>query len=157
MIANPDAASRALSCLLEGCSIRSTERLTGLNRNTIMRLLVVAGERSQKLLDERMQQLPCRRIQSDEIWGFLMKKQRNVRKDDPAEFGDQWVYIALDADSKLVPSFVVGKRTSANTQAFMRDLRSRIADHRIQLTTDAYIFTKRPSKLPSAGTRTLLS
>jgi hypothetical protein len=89
MRTSTDAATRALQCLLEGCSIRTTERLTGLNRNTIMRLLVLAGERCEKLMDKEMRELPCRRIQCDEIWTFLMKKARHVRKDDPAEFGDQ--------------------------------------------------------------------
>ncbi len=140
---NPDAAAQALRCLLEGCSIRSTERLTGLNRNTIMRLLIVAGERSAILMNHKMRQLPCRRIQCDEIWTFLMKKARHVRKGDPADFGDQWVFVALDADTKLIPAFLVGKRSSANTQAFMRDLWNRIADHRVQLTTDAYIFYRK--------------
>jgi IS1 family transposase len=135
-----DAALRAVQCLLEGCSIRSTERLTGINRNTIMRLLVLAGERSARLMDARMRQLPCRRIQCDEIWTFVTKKARNVRKDDPAEFGDQWIFVALDADTKLIPSFLVGKRSSQNTQDFMLDVRRRIGDHRVQLTTDAYIF-----------------
>jgi len=151
MISQPDLAARAIQCLLEGCSIRSTERLMGLNRNTIMALLVQAGERAAKLMDKRMRQLPCRRIQSDELWTFLMKKAKNVRKDDPADFGDQWVYVALDPDTKLVPSFVIGKRSSENTQAFMRDLRSRIADHRIQLTTDAYIFYQKAVEAAFGG------
>jgi transposase-like protein/IS1 family transposase len=138
-----DAAARALQCLLEGCSIRATERLTGLNRNTIMRLLVLAGERCEKLMDKEMRELPCRRLQCDEIWTFLMKKARHVRKGDPAEFGDQWVFVALDADTKLIPAFLVGKRSSENTQAFMRDVWSRVADRRVQLTTDAYIFYRK--------------
>ena len=142
MRTSTDAAARALQCLLEGCSIRSTERLTGLNRNTIMRLLVLAGERCEKLMDKEMRQLPCRRIQCDEIWTFLMKKARHVRKGDPAEFGDQWVFVALDADTKLIPVFLVGKRSSVNTQAFIFDLYRRTAN-RIQLTTDAYIFYRK--------------
>src|SRR5437762_3335424 len=68
ILSKPDAAARAIQCLLEGCSIRSTERLTGLNRNTIMSLLIIAGQRCEKLMDERMRQLPCHRIQCDEIW-----------------------------------------------------------------------------------------
>ncbi len=77
--------------------------------------------------------------------------RKHVRKDDSADFGDQWVYVALDPDTKLVPSFVVGKRSSENTQAFMRDLRSRIADHRIQLTTDAYIFCRKAVEAAFGG------
>src|SRR5438445_8185576 len=77
--------------------------------------------------------------------------RKHVRKDDSADFGDQWVYVALDPDTKLVSSFVVGKRSSENTQAFMRDLRSRIADHRIQLTTDAYIFYQKAVEAAFGG------
>jgi hypothetical protein len=151
MTAKLKAGLQAVQCLLEGCSIRSTERLTGLKRNTIMRLLVLAGQRSEKLLDARMRQLPCRRIQCDEIWMFVTKKARNVRKDDPTEFGDAWIFVALDADTKLIPSLLVGKRTSQNTQDFMLDLRRRISDHRIQLTTDAYIFYRKAVEESFAG------
>jgi transposase-like protein len=88
MLSQPDSAVRAIQCLLEGCSIRSTERLTGLNRNTIMRLLVVAGKRSARLMDARMRGLNCRYVQCDEIWTFVQKKQRHVRNGD-REIGDQ--------------------------------------------------------------------
>lgn len=129
-----------ISALVEGNSIRSISRMTDVDRNTINSLLLRTGERCAALLNERMRQLPCRRLQCDEIWTYVGKKARHVRQDDPAEFGDQWVYIALDADSKLIPAYFVGKRSSENTQAFMQDVYQRIADHRIQLTTDAYIF-----------------
>jgi len=129
-----------ISGLVEGNSIRSINRMTDVDRNTINSLLLRTGERCAVLLDERMRQLPCRRLQCDEIWTYVAKKERHVREDDPAEFGDQWVYVALDADTKLIPAYYVGKRSSENTQVFMHDVWSRIADHRIQLTTDAYIF-----------------
>lgn len=129
-----------LSGLVEGNSIRSISRMTGVDRNTINSLLLKTGERCAALLDERMRQLRCRRVQCDEIWTYVAKKERHVRDDDPAEFGDQWVYVALDADTKLIPAYRIGKRSSENTQAFMRDVRRRIADQRIQLTTDAFIF-----------------
>jgi IS1 family transposase len=129
-----------ISGLVEGNSIRSIGRMTDVDRNTINSLLLRTGERCAVLLDERMRQLPCRRLQCDEIWTYVGKKQRHVRKDDAPELGDQWVYVALDADTKLIPAYRVGKRSSENTQVFMQDVWSRIADHRIQLTTDAYIF-----------------
>lgn len=129
-----------ISGLVEGNSIRSISRMTDVDRNTINSLLLRTGERCAALLDERMRQLPCRRLQCDEIWTYVAKKERHVRDDDPAEFGDQWVYVALDADTKLIPAYYVGKRSSENTQVFMRDVWQRIADHRIQLTTDAFIF-----------------
>jgi IS1 family transposase len=132
-------ALQAVQCLIEGCSLRSTERLTGLHRDTIMRLLVLAGERCQKLLDERMRGLKCNFIQCDEIWTFCFKKQRRVRKDDPADFGDQWVFVAIDAETKLIPSFCIGKRSNATTATFIDDLSQRI-DNRVQITTDGFRF-----------------
>src|SRR5882672_3222272 len=134
-----DAAVRVLQCLLEGCSIRSTERLCNVNRNTIMSLLLLAGDRCQKLMDSRMQNLNCKVLQCDEIWTFVMKKQRHVRMSDSAEFGDAWIFIALDAESKLVPSFAIGKRTAQTTRALIDDLAPRLAN-RVQLTTDGFRF-----------------
>jgi transposase-like protein/IS1 family transposase len=134
-LSNPEAAMRALHCLLEGCSIRSTERLTGLNRNTIMRLLLVAGERSTRLMDARMQRLSTRYLQVDEIWTYVGKKRRAVREGEPAELGDQWIYVAIDAETKLIPTFRIGKRVRPDTWAFLTDLYGRLA-HRVQLTTD---------------------
>src|ERR1700683_3988797 len=98
MRTSTDAATKALACLLEGCSIRSTERLTGLNRNTIMRLLILAGERSQKLMYEKMRGIKPTHLQCDEIWTFFQKKQRRVRKGDSIDFGDQWVFVAMDEE-----------------------------------------------------------
>lgn len=135
MTSNPDAAARVIQCLIEGCSIRSTERLTGINRNTIMRLLLVAGERSYQLMDSRMRNLRPRYLQLDEIWTFVGKKSRHVRKGDSPELGSQWVYVAIDAETKLVPSFRVGSRVRTDTTAFLWDLYNRI-EGRTQLTTD---------------------
>jgi IS1 family transposase/transposase-like protein len=134
-----DDAIRALQCLLEGCSVRSTERLTGLHRDTILSLLVLAGERSAQLLDARMRELTCKFIQCDEIWTFCFKKQRRVRKDDAAEVGDQWVFVAIDAETKLIPSFVVGKRSKGTTDILINDLAQRLTN-RVQITTDGFRF-----------------
>jgi len=139
MLSQPEAAERAIHCLLEGCSIRSTERLTGLNRNTIMRLLEIAGERCEKLMDAKLRDLKCRYVQCDEIWSFVGKKQRQVRKDDSTEVGDQWVFVAEDADTKLIASYQIGKRSIANTMSFIGDLHKRLASQ-IQLTTDGFHF-----------------
>jgi hypothetical protein len=109
-----------ISGLVEGNSIRSISRMTDVDRNTINSLLLRTGERCAALLDERMRQLPCRRLQCDEIWTYVAKKARNVRQDDPAEFGDQCVYIALDADSKLIPSYFVGKRSPGESESGLR-------------------------------------
>lgn len=134
-----ERAEQVLRCLLEGASVRSTERMTGVNRNTILSLLVVAGEKCSSLLDERMRGLRLQSVECDELWGFVSKKQRHVRASDPAEFGDAWVFIALDADTKLIPCFQIGKRTKATTYDFIRDLSERVVG-RIQLTTDGFRF-----------------
>src|SRR5437870_9858508 len=96
MYISEDRAVLALQLLLEGNSIRSTERITKLDRNTIMSLLVRAGERCQSLMDERMRNLSLKHLQIDEIWTFVQKKARHVRKGDSPEIGDQWVYAAID-------------------------------------------------------------
>jgi len=132
-----------LSSLVEGNSLRSISRMTDVDRNTISSLLLRTGENCAALLDARMRGLSCRRVQCDELWTFVAKKARNVRDSDPEEFGDAWVFIALDADTKLIPAYRIGKQSSENTQEFMLDLYRRIGKHRIQLTTDAFIFYTR--------------
>jgi transposase-like protein/IS1 family transposase len=135
MYISQDRAVLALQLLLEGNSIRSTQRITGLDQNTIMTLLVKAGERCQTLMDSRMRNLRLRHLQVDEIWTYVQKKRARVRAGDSPEIGDQWVYVAIDAETKLVPSFYVGKRFRPDTAAFLWDLYGRLAD-RVQLTTD---------------------
>jgi transposase-like protein/IS1 family transposase len=130
-----DKAESILKLLVEGCSIRSIERITQVHRDTIMRLLLLAGERSQQLMDTRMRNLQSRYLQVDEIWCYVGKKRRQVRKGDSPELGDQWVYVAIDAESKLVPAFRIGKRVRPDTWAFLWDLHQRLAN-RVQLTTD---------------------
>src|ERR1700686_615928 len=104
MIVPEDKALLAIQLLLEGTSVRSAERITQLHRDTILRLLVVAGERCANLMHEKMRNLRCQRIQGDELWAFVGKKLRNVRVDDSPELGDAWVFVALGADSfRLTP------------------------------------------------------
>lgn len=126
-----------LSALVEGNSIRSTERMTGIHRDTIMRLTQRIGEGCKVIMDETMRNLPCENIEVDEIWSFVGKKQRHLTEDDsPSRLGDIWVYVSLDRDTKLVPTFRIGKRTPRNTRAFIADLSSRMAN-RVQLSSDA--------------------
>ena len=147
-----DKALLAIQLLLEGTSIRSTERITGLHRDTIIRLLVVAGERCVKLMDSKMRDLRCQKIQADEIWTFVAKKARHLQPDDPTEFGDAWVFVAIDADTKLIPAFTVGKRDRATTYAFLENLDSCLAlEHRFQLTTDGFHFYERGVENVFAG------
>jgi hypothetical protein len=99
-----------ISALVEGCSIRSVERMTGIHRDTIMRLGARVGEGCAVLMDEMMRDLPCERLELDELWAFVGKKQRHVTATDDASKGDTWTWVAIDATTKLVPTFFVGKR-----------------------------------------------
>jgi IS1 family transposase len=127
---------QVIRSLVEGSSVRSTERMTGIHRDTILRLQARVGEGCSKLMDRELRNLTCRRIQIDEAWGYVGKKQRHVSdEDDRRRVGDFWVFVALDADSKLVPSFRVAKRTREDARAFVTDLASRLSN-RIQLSSD---------------------
>lgn len=126
----------AIGALVEGSSIRAIERMTGIHRDTIMRLGVRVGQAGQKLLDETMRELPCEQIEVDEIWGFVGKKQRMIQEGDSSELGDAWTYVAIDPETKAVPSFRVGKRDAATTDAFVADVCARMKN-RIQLSSDA--------------------
>lgn len=122
-----------VSMLAEGNSIRSIERMTGINRNTIMNLGVRVGNACKQIMDEKMRGLKCRQIQVDEIWGFVGAKRKNAGK--AGAYGDVWTFIALDADTKLIPSFIVGKRDAYHAKAFMDDLASRVT-MRCQISSD---------------------
>ena len=121
--------------MAEGSSIRSIERITGVHRDTIMRLGVKVGQGCTSLMDASMRNLPCRRLELDEIWGFVGKKDRQVRRGDPMEVGSVWTWCAIDADTKLVPAFRVGDRGAATATAFLRDVADRMA-YRVQISTD---------------------
>ena len=127
----------AVSMLCEGSSIRSIERVTGVHRDTVMRLGVRVGEGCAKIMDAKMRGLSCRNVEVDEIWGYIGKKAKHADKADRAEgLGDVWTFIALDSDTKLIPTFVVGQRDAYHTKVFMDDLSGRMAN-RVQLSSDA--------------------
>jgi IS1 family transposase len=126
-----------INCLVEGNSIRSTERMTGTHRDTICRLLAEVGDGCARLMDEQMRDLPCSRIQVDEIWAYVGKKQAHLKEDDDrSRLGDQWTFVALDPDTKLIPSYRVGKRDGENAVKFMTDLSERLANW-VQISSDA--------------------
>lgn len=131
-----------IASLLEGSSVRSTERITGVHRDTICRLLVDVGDYCADLMDGSMRNLHCGFVQADEIWCFVGKKDRHVREGDSPELGSQWVFVAMDEETKLVPVYTVGKRTEETTWYFINELAERISS-RIQLTTDGFIFYHR--------------
>src|SRR2546421_3441293 len=126
-----------ISALAEGMAIRQVERMTGIFRDTIMNLGVKVGQGCARIMDEKMRNLDCRNVQIDEIWGFVQKKKKNITEtDDARQVGDAWTFCAVDADTKLVPSYKVGKRDSLTANAFVADLASRLKN-RIQLSSDA--------------------
>jgi IS1 family transposase len=131
-----DKQAAIIANLAEGSSIRSIERITGVHRDTIMRLGVRVGQGCAKLLDAKMRGLNCRHLQFDEIWGFIGKKQRHMLPDDDSTLGDVWTFCAIDADTKVVPSFKVGKRDAETANAFVADVASRV-EGRVQISTDA--------------------
>jgi len=130
-----DKQIMVIAALAEGSSIRSIERMTGIHRDTIMRLGVRVGEGCASLLDTRMRDLSCTTLQFDEIWGFVGKKQRHVQDGDIADCGDVWTFCAIDADSKLVPSYKVGKRDLPTATAFVSDVGARMKN-RVQISSD---------------------
>ncbi len=121
--------------LAEGLSIRSIERLSGVHRDTIMRLGVRIGQGCANILDNMMRNIKCRHLQLDEIWGFIGKKKRNVRLGEK-NVGDVWTFIAIDADSKAVPTFKVGQRDLKTASEFVYDLSNRLAN-RVQISSDS--------------------
>ncbi len=125
-----------LNALVEGVSVRSTERMLDVSRETVLSLLVRVGEGCAALHDRMMRELPCQRIECDELWGYVQKKQRNLtERDDAAQVGDTWTFVAIDADTKLVPAYRVGKRDAITAQAFVADLASRMRNM-VQISTD---------------------
>jgi IS1 family transposase len=125
--------------LVEGCSIRSTVRMTGVAKNTISKLLVELGVACAEYQNEVMRDLPCQRVQLDEIWSFVYSKAKNVPEEMRGEFGvgDVWTWTAICAETKLVPCWLVGTRDGEAASLFVRDLASRLR-HRVQLTTDGH-------------------
>ncbi len=135
---NIESRAAVVRCLIEGCSIRSTVRMTGVARNTVVKLLVELGAVCTKYLDDNMRNLPCQRIQVDEIWQFVGAKAKNVKPhhfDDGGYAGDVWTWTAIDADTKLVPCFMLGARDANAARDFMEDLTPRLKN-RVQLTSD---------------------
>ena len=134
-----DDAKRAqvIAALVEGNSIRATVRMTGVAKNTIAKLLIELGAACAEYLDKALVDLPCQRIQCDEIWSFVGAKAKNVTPKLAAKghAGDVWTWVAMDADTKLICSWFVGQRNGSAASQFIHDLRLRLRN-RVQLTTD---------------------
>lgn len=126
-----------VKCLIEGMSIRSTVRITGVAKNTVAKLLVELGAACTVYMDGAMRELPCKRIQCDEIWSFVYAKEKNVTEEiaEKRIAGSVWTWTAIDADTKLIPCWLIGKRDAGCATEFMMDLAGRLSN-RVQLTTD---------------------
>jgi IS1 family transposase len=131
--------AQIIGSLVEGNSIRATVRMTGAAKNTVSKLLVDLGEACAEYQDGVLQGLPCKVVEADEIWAYCYAKNKNVPvqfKGTPG-YGDVWTFTALCADTKLVPSWLVGERTRDDAEVFLTDLASRMSG-RIQLSTDGH-------------------
>jgi IS1 family transposase len=128
---------QVVKCLVEGNSIRSTVRITGVAKNTVTKLLVDMGTACAAYQDSVFVNLPCKRLQVDEIWSFIGCKEKNVAAEDKGQLGrgDIWTWTAIDADTKLVPSWLVGARDSEYAHEFMNDVAKRLAN-RVEITSD---------------------
>ena len=133
----PEKRCAVVRCLVDGCSVRATVRITGVAKNTIQKLTRDLGEACLKYQDKALRLLRCERIQCDEIWNFCYAKDKNLPDSKRGEegVGSMWTWTALCADTKLIVSWQLGARDAANAQMFMRDVSERLR-HRVQLTTD---------------------
>ncbi|MDH3524128.1 MAG: IS1 family transposase [Acidobacteriota bacterium] len=133
-----DKRRAVVAALVEGNSLRATARMTGVARNTVSKLLLDLGYACAEYQDKALNRLPCKRVQADEIWSFVQKKQKNVKGDEEGWVGDVWTYVAICADTKLCVSYLIGARTGSVAREFMEDVASRL-ENRIQLTTDGHL------------------
>jgi len=134
-----DKQVQVIGALVEGNSIRSIERMTGIHRDTIMRLLVRVGQHCQEIMDRHLRGFHSKFLQADEIWTFVAKKEGRLSQEEKGNtsIGDQYCFVALDAETKLVPTFLVGKRNSETALCFIQNLHQKLnGNGRIQLTTD---------------------
>ena len=134
---NLQKRAQVLGCLVEGNSLRATARMTDTAINTVVKLLVDVGKACAEYQDQNLRNLSCKRLQCDEIWAFCYAKEKNVPEDKKGQYGygDVWTWTAICADTKIVPSWLVGNRDAETAFVFMEDLASRLAN-RVQLTSD---------------------
>jgi IS1 family transposase len=129
--------AQVVAALVEGNSIRATVRMTGVAKNTVVKLLADLGAACAEYQDKAFRNLNCKKIQCDEIWSFIGSKAKNVPDDKQGVYGDFWTWVSMDADTKLVPCWLVGPRNTEAAMEFIHDLASRLSN-RVQLTTDGH-------------------
>jgi IS1 family transposase len=134
-----DKKIAVISALVEGCSVRSTSRMTGVAKGTILRLLAEVGAACEEFHNATVRNIPARRVQIDEIWSFVGAKQKNVTEEMAAEriCGDVWTFTAIEAQTKLVIGWQIGRRDAGFATEFLQDVAERMSN-RVQLTTDGH-------------------
>src|SRR5258708_28315628 len=137
MYLSEEKALLALQLLLEGNSIRSTMRITGVDGNTIMKMLVLAGDRCEKLMGRLIVNVPVKDVECDEIWGFIQKKEGHKRSEEEHDetIGDAYCFVAIERHTKLVLNFALGRRSKATTDIFIKGLRQATSSQNFQITT----------------------
>jgi len=128
-----------LNCLLEGNSVHSTARLCDVEPRTVLNILILASEKCERLLGEKLRNVPVKDVEADEIWSFVGKKEKQVRADDDPNLGDEYCFVAIERHSKLVLNFALGKRNQATTDAFIEGLRLATSAREFQITTDGFV------------------
>jgi IS1 family transposase len=139
-VLSPAKRVAVVAALTEGNSLRSTCRMTGVARNTVTKLLVDLGTACSAYMDEHLVDLPCKRLQVDEIWSFVYAKAKNVPPEMQGQFGvgDVWTFTAICGETKIIPAFLVGTRDAGVATEFLRDVQRRLALPRVQLTSDGH-------------------
>jgi transposase-like protein/IS1 family transposase len=138
MYTSIDQAEMVLKLLLEGNSVSSVERVTGIHHATILKLLVLAGEKCERIMADKIRNVEVRDLECDELWSFLGKKQKRVRPEDDQNLGDCYVFVAIERHSKLVLNIAMGKRDQATTDVFVEGIRHATARTPFQITTDGF-------------------
>ncbi len=141
-----DKAEKAVQLLIEGCSLRSTERITGLDLNTILKLLVVVGSKCEQFLENHIKDVPVKDVECDELWCFVGMKEKTKGKkrlqwesyEQERSIGDAYTFVAIESNTKLILTWHLGRRTFDDTWAFTKKLADATADHGFQITTDGF-------------------
>ena len=124
--------------MLEGNSVSSVERVTGVHHGTILKLLVLAGEKCERIMADKIRNVEVRDVEADEVWSFIGKKEKRVRPEDDQNLGDCYTFVAIERHSKLVLNIAMGKRDQRTTDVFIEGLRHATARERFQITTDGF-------------------
>jgi IS1 family transposase len=133
-----EKAEAVLRMILEGNSVSSVERITEVHKATILKLLVLAGEKCERIMADKIRNVKVRDVEADEVWSFIGKKEKRVRPEDDQNLGDCYTFVAIERHSKLVLNIAMGKRNQATTDQFIEGVRHATAHSRFQITTDGF-------------------